>query len=620
MNCRNFSQFDEWKPARLVWDGAEAPATGEAPPPEAKPDATPVDPAIAEAAQAERGARVAEAAQAGQPDPAAAETILAQLGIEVKATPKEGQSPLTVEQIEAAFAKANPQQLLMLDSALSAEVSAQEKIDLQKKFDANGLLDWQKLGQALAEGKLSVRELVVMSALLEANPTAITPQGVDKAPLQQGSERLKMLQAALEKQMKPKYALEQVDQLFKKPEYDAAYTQFIKDGDKAKFLAAITNEADKPIIEWAISAPPTILEKKAVAAKYEALINQQNQEAIGKAVVAGTMNYREGMIAKALVDDIQRIAEQQDKIPDELKGLGFMGLLEKLIEKITKLLEKLTNQIDKAFKKPSEQFATSPIGGDQKFVIEKANKGVNLRAEKAGLDVKYAVPGKGKVVEVGPDYVKIQAGKGFIIYSGITLAPTVTKDAEVSEGTKLGVMKTDVLNFQMLGEDSKQIDPTKLLGKYVKSPETKPAEAPALNVTASPIALAASQKLNITKPFSSGQNGIEITAPKDTPVVMMADGIITKSENGTVEVSYKDGKIVKFTGLKNDASLKAAKADEIVKAGTNIGAVNDTGILGIQLIQNNAQTDPAALLANYLPTTAPARAPVTPPANPPPPK
>lgn len=614
-------------------------ATPEQPPPaEPKVETAPQAPAdsaaatAAQARQAEQGEQRKERSAAGPPDPAEAEAVLAQLGIEVKVAPKEGQPPLTLEKIGEALAKAKPEQLIALEDALSTAVTDQEKKALQEKFDANGLLDWKKLVQTLGEGKLSVRELVVMSAILETNPPSIW-HGVDKAPLDQASQRINTLKQALEKQLKPQYAPEQVDALFKKPEYQTAYAAFIKDGDKEKFLAAITNEEDRKVIEWAITADPTIAEKTAVGKKFESLIAKKDAAAIAEAVGKGEMNYREGMVAKALLDDLQRVAESQDKIPDELKGLGFMALLEKLIEKLTKLMEKLTGQIDKAFAKKSDQFPTSPIGGDQKFIIEKAAEGVNLKAEKAGLDVKYAVPGKGKVAEVGADYVKIEAGKGFIIYKGIK--PAVTKGTEVSEGTIIGRMNTDVLNFQMIGEDKNPIPATRvaeLLGKYAKKPPEANAETPALNVTQPPIALTGDQKLNVSKNFGqTGSNGIEITAAKDTAVVMMGDGIITTSENGTIEVNYKDGKVVKFTGLKNDASLHAANANVVVKAGEQIGAIGAGGVLGIQVIENGKQIDPAALLANYLPAanppanpnpaapTAPATAPTPPTAPVPPP-
>lgn len=613
MICRNFSQFDEWKPARLVWDAPEeapAPAAGEAPPPaEAKPEQSPADTAAAAAAQAEQGATRREAVAAGQPNPAEAEAVLAALGVEVKVAPKSGE-PLTLEKIGEALAKAQPEQILTLQAALDDAVTDKEKEDLQKKFNANGLLDWKGVVQAIAEGKLSVRELVVVSALLEENPTAITAQGVDKASVEQASQRIKTLKQALEKQLNPQYAADQVDALFRKPEYQDAYEAFIKDQDQAKFLAKIPNEEDRKIIEWAIKTPPTIAEKTAVGKEFESLIAKKDTAAIGEAVIARTMNYREGMAAKALLDDLQRVAESQDKIPDELKGLGFMGLLEKLIEKLTKLMEKLTGQLDKAFAKKSDQFDTSPIGGDQKYTLEKpgtGEQGINLRAEKSGQEVK-AVTG-GKVAEVGPNYVKVQVGKGFVIYGG--LIPAVKKDEEITKGAKLGVMQNDLLNFQMVGEDGKQIDPTKMLGneKFLK-PAEKKAEAPELKVTQWPIALAGDAKLNITKDFTqTGSKGVEITAAKDTSVMMMADGIITKSENGTVEVTYKYGKVMKFTGLKNDTSLHAANANEVIKAGVAIGAVGDTGILGIQVIENGTQIDPASpFLANYLPA-APAPAP-----------
>ncbi|MBI2638186.1 hypothetical protein HYW83_01210 [Candidatus Peregrinibacteria bacterium] len=153
MICRKFSKLGchgPFKPARLVWLGPgetpPAPAAGETPPPpEARPDAPPADAAAAAVAQAERSARVAERSAAGQPDPAEAEAVLRQLMNELPIEAREGLAPITVEQIETALKKFNPEQLLRLDTVLNSSVTDQEKLDFQKKFSTDGVLDWKKI-------------------------------------------------------------------------------------------------------------------------------------------------------------------------------------------------------------------------------------------------------------------------------------------------------------------------------------------------------------------------------------------------------------------------------------------------------------------------------------------
>lgn len=301
--------------------------------------------------QAKQGGERAQAAQAGQPDAQEAEKILAQLGLDVKTAPKEGAAPLTVEHISESLAKATPDQLLALDATISASVTEAEKTALQNKYTTNGSPDWKALGADLAQGKLTVRELVVFSAMLDSG-TSIPEDA--KPQFEQAGQRLKMLQEGFQNQLKPKYEPAAIDALFKKPEYQDAYGRFLNDGNKEEFLKAVTDDNDRTAIEWAITSAPTVEEKKTVAEKFKDLLAKDAPaQAIAQALVSDPpqMNYREGMVAKALLDDLQKAAQSQDKIPDELKGVGIVGLLGKLIEKLSKIIEKITGELDKQFRK-----------------------------------------------------------------------------------------------------------------------------------------------------------------------------------------------------------------------------------------------------------------------------
>jgi len=508
MNLRIFQKFDPWSRSghAFVWNKkpGETPPPAPAGAPEAEQPPAPADAAAdarAQAHQAEQGAQLAEKARAGQPDHAAAEAVLAELGIEVKVAPKEGQPQLTVEKIEEALRQGSMEKLLALDVVLSTSVTEQEKEALQKKFDTNGILDWKKLTQALGQVELTVRELVVMSALLEENPEAMT-EGADKTLLQQANERLKALKTALEKQLKPQYTAEQVDQLFRKPECREAYDQFIKDDNKAKFLAAIVpivNEEEKKIIEWAITTPPTVFEMKAVAEKSKDLIAKKDQEAIVTAVVERKMNYREGMTAKAILDDLQRIAESQSNIPDSVKGLGFVAILEKLIDQLSKLAAKISGALERAFAKkdePSEQpsFAKSPFGEDKKFKLKQSyepGKGIAFEAPK-DTQIFTVEPGK---ISVNGNVVTVTLRKGSRIeYRNITAEPGINGQT-IEAGKPIGkVSQQGFVQLEAFDKEGGELDPELFLKPYLAPEETvvqKPAP-PTGPVVPSPSATAKS--------------------------------------------------------------------------------------------------------------------------------
>lgn len=469
---------------------------GEPPAPAQTPDQA------AAAAEKQKAEGTARAAAAQKTDQSAeqAEAVLATLGIEVKKAPQEGQPPMTVEQLEPVLQKAQPEQILELYTSLNGAVGDEEKTAFQEKYkDRNGSLDAARIGKDISEGKLPIRELIIFSRILDETPDLLSKQNeVVRQALEGASERCKALQSALEKQLQPKFSAEQVDAVFKKEPYKEAYKKFLADNKQDEFLAAITDPKDKETIAWAIAAEPTVKEKTAVAEKFKDIIAKSDPEAIGQAVTSDPpqMNFREGKIAKAILADLQRVAEES-AIPDSIKGLGFMAILEKLIDQLSKLAGKISAAIEKEFakkdkqggEKPSEQplrFAKSPLGEEngnsKKFTMARtweSGKGVEISA---APDTPIFAVGAGTLKEVGNNKVELAADNGRkVIYENIIIE-SVFNNTKVAAGAKIG--KTGhqkTLSFRFFDGNGAEQNPEPLLADFVaeKIPAQAPAQSPA---------------------------------------------------------------------------------------------------------------------------------------------
>ena len=96
--------------------------------------------------------------------------------------------------------------------------------------------------------------------------------------------------------------------------------------------------------------------------------------------------------------------------------------------------------------------------------------------------------------------------------------------------------------------------------------------------------------------------GIDIEAEENTPVVSVADGIVTKSymdyeEGYVVEIEHDKG----ITGIyKNLSTNEMAPVGKVVSCGETIGAVGKSGIfeghlpahLHFEMLEDNAEINP----------------------------
>lgn len=650
--------------SRLVWmggpgQGGEAPAAA-AEAGKKAPAPTPAEQAAADAAaqakQKERGAKVAETARQDETGKdAQAEAILAAFGgsggdtaaslaesMDFDIGDVELTAPLTANELQEWSSRYEPV-LKTIIAAYKGKLPEKSR-EMGKKYiealDKKGFklalriifapptqdeknkllsnLDLGKIVKDIKDGNIGLRDGIIFIALIQENPPAPelrTALSKTDDPTRKEIESFKkfgaFITAAREKLSQPTYSAEQVDDVFKKvyTAYKDAYDQFLKDGKKEEFLAKITDKDDKKIIKWALEAPVTIAEKTALAEKLITMTEAgtiqgpKNDDEINALVSAHKINFREGMILKAL-----RVEEEGTgpEIPSELKGLGLVELITKLVEKLTALMEKLGTKLDTMFKSKKNEFPKSPIGDNQKFTIKQAAAGVDLKAESPDQNVTAVMDGE--VTEIKGDTITIEvANQAKITYTGITQKPGLKKDDTIKAGETLGKMKSDTLNFQMSDSAGTAMDKAALetlLGKYKKTPpeatqQTQTAEAtpetPAFEAKQPPIKIAANAKLEIKQGNDfegTKKQGIIIKAPQSTQVQMVSDGKITKAENGEVVVEFQGGKKLVYKGLVIDAGM-SAKSGQQMTAGATIGKINDKGELTIQTFQNETQINPA---------------------------
>ena len=307
-------------------------------------------------------------------------------------------------------------------------------------------------------------------------------------------------------------------------------------------------------------------------------------------------------------DDKPTAEEAKDTVVEAAKSGGFMAMLEKLIEKFGKLFEQIGNWFSEKFDGMTPKFKKSPIGGTEKFTISTAEKGVDLKTKKTGLDATWVKDSEAKVVDVGEDYVKVGNAEGIVTYSKIK--PDVTRGAIVKPGAKLGAIVGDTLNLQMEDKDGKSEDPTSLLRGFVDKTETPDDKFPDFSAEEPPMKLDEGKKLPIEE--IGADQKLKINAGTKTDVKMISEGTIKSvAQDGTVTISCKGKTEIIITGL-NSASILAKKG-EVKKAGAPLGISLD-GVFTIQILKDGVPQDPYAMgMTDYLPakeaaaeTTAPA--------------
>ncbi|MFA6521732.1 MAG: hypothetical protein WCT53_05095 [Candidatus Gracilibacteria bacterium] len=317
----------------------------------------------------------------------------------------------------------------------------------------------------------------------------------------------------------------------------------------------------------------------------------------------------EGKKEKGKEEEKPTAEEAKDTVVEAAKSGGFMAMLEKLIEKFGKLFEQIGNWLSEKFDGMTPKFKKSPIGGSEKFTISTAEKGVDLKTKKPGLDATWVKDSEAKVVDVGADYVKVGNAEGIVTYSKIK--PDVTIGAVVKPGAKLGAIDGDTLNLQMEDKDGKSEDPTSLLRGFVDKTETPDDKFPEFSADAPPMELSGDNKLTIEE--IGADQKLKINAGKKTDVRMISEGTIKSvAENGTVTISCKGKTEIIITGL-NSASILAKKG-EVKKAGARIGTSPD-GVFTIQILKDGVPQDPYAMgMTDYLPAKEAASEATPPPA------
>lgn len=492
----NLSKHD-WKSERFVWEKkpGEAPAPAPAGTPPA-PARTPEQEAAAREAMEKQRIAAATAArrtdQAGEQADAALDAELGGGGAAAQAPAAPGETPEFAEtklrakyqeklkaiqdlvgtnkgeeaerKIGELYASLEPAERLLLSQIVPTQFTDQEKADFIKAYTKEDKLDTAAIEQKIREGALKPREYYMASQIIKEEK---------------------------EKQ-KPAYSFEEIQAAFAKPDHKEAYGQFLKDQNTAKFLESIPDPEDKKKIKWAVEAEATEIEKKALADELKDTFPKTPEELAAK-LEKGELDYRRGKVCKGILDDLQKASEGESLIPDSVKGLGFMAILEKLIDQLSKLAEKISGALEKAFAKkdqPSEKprFAKSPLGEEngnpKKFII--------ARIYESGKGMEIATPpntpifavGSGTIKDLGNNKIELVADNGRkVVYQNVIIE-LGANNKKVDSGEKIG--KTgplQTLTLQYFNEKAVEDDPEPLLAAFIT---TQPAPSPTTTAPPSP--------------------------------------------------------------------------------------------------------------------------------------
>jgi hypothetical protein len=496
---KTFFEFEAFKPVRLVWE--KGPAEGQSAPPaaaetKAETPATEVKPNPKVAEDAQKAAKASEATEQEHTSTAANAEFEA-----IMAAHKD-----KPEEVAAELVKLKPEELQAIKTALATEATEADK----KAFPIS---DLEAVSKKFDAGKFTPSEIVILCTVLAEKSS--DPKAKELA--EKTAKWLDELRSALEIQ-KQKVIFAEIDKTFKK--YPDKYEKYLEAAKKATdeatskkakedFLASITDDKDRETLRFALDESTISKEEQNYVEKYVL----RGKKLPPKEIAEKEMSYRESIVALSLITpaDIKKLkltpAEAErigairkametakrtagSSIPEALKGVGIVGLIEKLVEQITKLIEKLSGQINKAFGiEKGKQFDISPLVGNGSFTLskEEGKPGVYLKpTEGASREVQSISDGTVESVDKVAGTVIVKAGGGKIIYGNLEDIKVEPNDPVVVGGvgakpTPLGTIRGEAFNFQILNTKGVQKDPTELLSKFTEEPKVEtPSTTPAV--------------------------------------------------------------------------------------------------------------------------------------------
>ncbi len=535
-----FLQFDEGKPARLVWNG-------ETPEAHAAPRAAPEPRRAPDANAGERAKRKGErkldrvANAAG--DAKGPEVETTEVTLE-KANSVQQKYAAKINEYSTELIK-KPNEYAGLRKKLIESIPTDNNERAAVEALLNGLI---KIPVHPAEGEnpktlelarklLKGEEMPAHEALAAAAGVAVSlteaqyetlanENIIDKTKIKTVADLSKIiLEAYTAKNLPVMIAgaqLVETGKLFER--YKDGYKKYIEnptDEAKKTFLTSIQDEGERTKVQKAMEDPATNAEKQAVL-----LFTLDNKKLapgeIAKNLAEGKLNIREGNIAGELITDKDiaefeksdppRITPEEakdwrDKLQQVAKDAAPSNLPEKkdwmqqTFETIKKFFEKISALLAKALSGVSNitegpKFDKSPLGdGKGKFKTGEYTKGQPLIIE-ANEDAPVSAVHDGKVIDKGDDFVVIQEGeKGpKIRYSNLIPDIAVVKDAPIKAEAVIGTIKDgNGLGFQSFDASGEEQDPTSLLRDFIEkpapvTPPAAPAGAPAAAPTAEPVA------------------------------------------------------------------------------------------------------------------------------------
>lgn len=678
LNC--FSQFNPFIQSRLVWENAEkpAPAVGERPVEEAKPTPSPTDKSNQKAV--EEGGRRAKAAgrdEAPEEKGGRAEAILAQLW-----TPPEGGStestavvkkPPEQQHLENAYERnreriwaiigdilKNPELIAEREKIIDEKIPAADRNlvkhmfrleyitdaetdDFVKRYSKDGKLDSFDLAKKMASGILPPRDFWISLKFITEKEVDQLKQNKLLTPEQAAG--LSRILALIPRETPGEETVKKLIEGYKEPyEKLLSAMQGAKDEQtlaaaEEEFLKAIKPE-DKKTAEWLVRGAVSKEEMDAVKAKFDSKTFDfpfpQNEQEVNTRVYERKLSYREGKVVKAMLKNLAHAAETDGTTLEKAaETVGFMTLLEKLIEKFTALADRISAELEKIFKpkeKPAEakaeaKFDSSPL--KEKFTIKEPFNSQNPNGVLLETEPRKEVTsvGKGKIEEVSTDYVTIKSPTGNLTftYRGFTPQQGLQKGKDVGPGDVLGTTGGQ-LRFEMKNEKGAQMNPEPFF-----KPEFKQTEKPA----AAPVPPSTTTAQTAPKPGEEGKRETPRFKPKISPIrsdtqlklvgmvseenpkgstfevaagtsvqTIRDGGRVVNSKDDLVEVVYGDYTVT-YRGLAPNTLTQ--HQSRLLSAGTELGKVGVDNRLIVEIKRNDGTSlDPAAELLAFIEKPQPA--------------
>lgn len=419
--------------------------------------------------------------------------------------------------------------ILIINRAVSADVTEEEKKNFKGKYIENGALKINEFQTALFPknpAELNIRELAILENLLTSDEDFKKILGqaqLDEENLEVIAQIKICLQTLNEAMMQGGPDLEKINTAFRKYTHTPEYQTLLKNPEDQTtinaFIALSTDPEEKEMLSWAILAYPTPQELDNFAKKNDV---PKSTEEIEERTQKGEYTYRDREIANEVLDKAKKAvaAGTAESLEKAVEKMGFMATLEKLIEKLGKLFDKLGSEMEKLFKVKKEKFPRSLVrdatGNEKDFTFsKKLENNIPLIEVKTdnGISLNNIAPVGSKVIKADGQSVEIKApdpDNRTFIYRGIK--PAVKKDAEVKADSVIGQSVGTSFIFQMKDKEGKFFDPSGLLVKGSEEAATASAETAAA-AGAAPAAQAAPEQKKET-PEQKKQAAIEESLKK----------------------------------------------------------------------------------------------------------